>query len=307
MGRSKSFNELFKEYRDEKLIDNNHKEIGPDSSPCSSKYALNNKLSHSLTFPIDAFPMPQCDFLDETRDTTTVLTHNSHAEYSNQPQQNNECEAVDNRNVQFRLGNRPASMSSSRPQDYSKSNSGEAASTQSNQVHSKCSISNNFLVNINNTNVNNTATSQSFVKSKPLNMDEISKHLNINYLNKMLVKHHPRPSAVTSFNARLTDNGGGYTLWDRRQDNLRLILSNTFAQTESFLNKNRSFTSGSVAETPQAPDLDDLNERANASLQLPADSNNFSYHNNNIHNNNSNKRPIGDTDTFKKGILCLNN
>lgn len=63
-------------------------------------------------------------------------------------------------------------------------------------------------------------------------------------MNKMLVKHHPRPSAVTSYNARLTDNGGGYTLWDRKQDNLRLLLSNAFNQTENFLDKNLSFTSG---------------------------------------------------------------
>ena len=67
--------------------------------------------------------------------------------------------------------------------------------------------------------------------------------LNLNFLNTMLVKHHPRPSAVTSFNARLTENGGGYTLWNRRQDNLRLALTNAFSQTKNFLPKNRSFTS----------------------------------------------------------------
>ena len=78
---------------------------------------------------------------------------------------------------------------------------------------------------------------------RPLSFEEISQQLNLNYLNKMLVKHHPRPSAVTSFNSRMTDNGGGYTLWDRRQDNLRLMLSNAFSQTENFLNKNHSFTS----------------------------------------------------------------
>lgn len=61
--------------------------------------------------------------------------------------------------------------------------------------------------------------------------------LNLNNLNLQYVKHHPRPSAVTSYNARLTD-GGGYTLWNRRQDNLRLILSKTFIETEKFSQKN---------------------------------------------------------------------
>lgn len=61
--------------------------------------------------------------------------------------------------------------------------------------------------------------------------------LNLNNLNLQYVKHHPRPSAVTSYNARLTD-GGGYTLWNRRQDNLRLILSKTFLESEKFTQKN---------------------------------------------------------------------
>ena len=74
--------------------------------------------------------------------------------------------------------------------------------------------------------------------------DDTSQHLNLNHMNKMLVKHHPRPSAVTSYNARLTDNGGGYTLWDRKQDNLRLFLSNAFNQTDNFMARNLSFTSG---------------------------------------------------------------
>lgn len=74
--------------------------------------------------------------------------------------------------------------------------------------------------------------------ARPLGYNEISQQLNLNYLNKMLVKHHPRPSAITSFNGRITDNGGGYTLWDRKQDNLRLLLSNAFSQTENLLNKN---------------------------------------------------------------------
>jgi hypothetical protein len=75
-----------------------------------------------------------------------------------------------------------------------------------------------------------------------------NRSLHLNYSNQMLVKHHPRPSAVTSFNARLTNQGGGYTLWNRRQDNLRFALSNAFNQPASqhshlMLNKSRSFTS----------------------------------------------------------------
>lgn len=52
--------------------------------------------------------------------------------------------------------------------------------------------------------------------------------LNLNNLASQIVKHHPRPSAVSSFNARTIDYGGGFTLWSRRQDNLRLLLTKTF-------------------------------------------------------------------------------
>ena len=78
------------------------------------------------------------------------------------------------------------------------------------------------------------------------NLNENLIKLNLNFSNSMLAKHHPRPSAVTSFNARLTDSGGGYTLWNRKQDNLRLILSNAFSQTSNYLDKNRCFTTAST-------------------------------------------------------------
>lgn len=80
----------------------------------------------------------------------------------------------------------------------------------------------------------NTEQAQNFIIQQPqkqeLNPNQIIQKLNLNNLSIQMVKHHPRPSAVTSFNARLTDNGGGFTLWDRRQDNLRLELSKTFLQ-----------------------------------------------------------------------------
>lgn len=104
-------------------------------------------------------------------------------------------------------------------------------------------------------------------EQRPLHFDEINQHLNLNYMNKMLVKHHPRPSAVTSYNARLTDSGGGHTLWDRKQDNLRFLLSNAFNQTDNFLNKNLSFTSG----------MDNNSEANSANIKATPNSN---YYNN---------------------------
>jgi hypothetical protein len=73
------------------------------------------------------------------------------------------------------------------------------------------------------------------------NLNQFIAKLNLNYANVQLVKHHPRPSAVTTFNARLTDYGGGYALWNRRQDNLRHVLSQCFMQNEKFLRKNPGF------------------------------------------------------------------
>jgi hypothetical protein len=124
------------------------------------------------------------------------------------------------------------------------------------------------------------ATNISSANNKPLNYEEMSQHLNLNYLNKMLVKHHPRPSAVSSFNARLTDNGGGYTMWDRRQDNLRLLLSNAFSQTENFLDKNVSYTSCIDTEPPRQQAKINIQQQQNNvnfnnSLPLPTSSSPF--------------------------------
>ncbi|CAF1051945.1 unnamed protein product [Brachionus calyciflorus] len=83
--------------------------------------------------------------------------------------------------------------------------------------------------------------------------------INLNNLHLQFVKHHPRPSAVTSYNARLTD-GGGYTLWNRRQDNLRLILSKTFIETEKYINnRNQDFLAPSNTTTiPMGPNNSSL-------------------------------------------------
>ncbi len=95
----------------------------------------------------------------------------------------------------------------------------------------------------------------------------------------MLVNHHPRPSAVSSFNARLTDNGGGYTMWDRRQDNLRLLLSRAFSQTDNFLNKNVSFTSCFDKLTPTHQLEHKHNNVKFNNLSLPTDESSFKYEN----------------------------
>lgn len=75
--------------------------------------------------------------------------------------------------------------------------------------------------------------------------------LNLNYMNMQVVKHHPRPSGVTSFNARLTDYGGGYALWNRRQDNLRHVLTDCFMKNPKVLRKNASFIYGEMRTNAQ--------------------------------------------------------
>jgi hypothetical protein len=74
----------------------------------------------------------------------------------------------------------------------------------------------------------------------------------INQTNN-IVKHHPRPSAVTSFNARLTNNGGGYTLWNRRQDNLRNLLCNAFETATSQYSSSSSSKSNNGFSFNQPP------------------------------------------------------
>jgi hypothetical protein len=81
------------------------------------------------------------------------------------------------------------------------------------------------------------------------NLNQIIAKLNLNYASVQVVKHHPRPSAVTTFNARLTDHGGGYALWNRRQDNLRHVMSQCIMQNDKFLRKNPGFIHANSSET----------------------------------------------------------
>jgi hypothetical protein len=84
-----------------------------------------------------------------------------------------------------------------------------------------------------------SSSSRSNMISESNYFDSIMSRLNLNQFNQHIVKHHPRPSAVTSFNARLTNNGGGYAVWNRRQDNLRNLLCNAFdASNSSSVNSN---------------------------------------------------------------------
>ncbi len=157
-----------------------------------------------------------------------------------------------------------------------------------NYINNKSISNNNNNNNFNSFNNYNNYNNNYNNSNKQFNSDEISKQLNLNYLNKMLVKHHPRPSAVTTFNARLTENGGGYTLWNRRQDNARLILSNTFSQTENFLQKNRSFTSNPNPGS-NSNSIDILNNNGNTaisqSLSIPYSSSPSSSTSFNMSNN----------------------
>jgi hypothetical protein len=169
-------------------------------------------------------------------------------------------------------------------------------------------INDNFGYNNNNNNNSNDNTynnhytkQQQQVFNQPAQMnaqqpiepgyDSIMPKLNLNYANQMVVKHHPRPSAVSSFNARLTNNGGGYTLWNRRQDNLRLLLTNAFSQSESFLPKNRSFTqpiSQFVSSSPYKFNYDQTMSNSAAGHNLNGSLSNFdSFLNQNNHSLNN--------------------
>jgi len=97
------------------------------------------------------------------------------------------------------------------------------------------------LLSTNSANTNMVPNSNRLSRS-PDELNFSANKLNLNHSSSMLVKHHPRPSAVTSFNARLTDNGGGYTLWNRRQDNLRCVLTNAFNSSELFSKSSRNYT-----------------------------------------------------------------
>jgi hypothetical protein len=102
--------------------------------------------------------------------------------------------------------------------------------------------------------------------SPSLNADKPSLNTsNLNYLSTMLLKHHPRPSAVTSFNARLASHGGGYTLWNRKQDHMRHELLSSFQSNDQMLfdrNRLNTFTtsSHSIATAPINYNGHDSNE-----------------------------------------------
>ena len=99
------------------------------------------------------------------------------------------------------------------------------------------------------------------------NLNQIVAKLNLNYMNIQLIKYHPRPSAVTTFNARLTDNGGGYALWNRRQDHIRHVLSQGFSRNEKLLRKNPGFIFAASSS-----DSSSQNEAANYTIQKSANS-----------------------------------
>ena len=156
---------------------------------------------------------------------------------------------------------------------YYKSNTEQLSSTQNNTMFNTSSLESPF------SNRNSNNSNQLFKHSPPpppppqLNSNNLTRNLNglnLNFSSSMLSKHHPRPSAVTSFNARLTDNGGGHTLWNRKQDNLRLILSNAFNQTGGFLDKNRCFTpsgNSNSIETMTESSFVSLKNQSNASRE----------------------------------------
>lgn len=144
--------------------------------------------------------------------------------------------------------------------------------------------------------------------------DSILSKLN---LTNNIVKHHPRPSAVTSFNARLTNNGGGYTLWNRRQDNLRHLLCNAFESAASpHCSKNRNYgfnqapLPNNIANATWVSPTSSLNlNRANSNYTEYAatSSHNNKTFNNEITNNFRPKNMNSDSDKNQYSLSSLIN
>lgn len=262
VGRSKSFNELFKEYRDEKLLTNNlNSNItnNINTNNCVDETAHiynnnptihNNALQASNTISLQEQNTINLDNSKSNLEfTNEEIKTNSHQNLIINLNQNNNLNDYQNTYQNYLFNNMHQKQQPVLPSIF---NSNIKAFTTG-------VIPTNNQNNLTTSSLSNGNSSNNL--NRPLNFDDVSKHLNLNYMNRMLVKHHPRPSAVTSFNARLTENGGGYTLWDRRQDNLRLLLTNTFNQTENFLGKNRSFTM--TTETSTNNSLNSNNNQTN--------------------------------------------
>ena len=371
-GRTKTFNELFKLYRDEKLTNvntesPNSKNLFNESVPSNLSQLSNQSDTTATQNQIEtasAVPRPRkgprknSKTLSDSNLNTTKskpkLGVDESALNSTLNSNNNDLQTPDNlslnqtipfssNNFSYTTSYDPTNMN--HQNDYSKSliyqNSNEIHHQKPSMIHNQLKtkqpvnnnnnnnpsilslsassssslnssfnrtnstlINDNFSYNNSDNNYNNhymNQPQQGFNQPAQINSqqpiepsyDSIIPKLNLNYANQMVVKHHPRPSAVSSFNARLTNNGGGYTLWNRRQDNLRLLLTNAFNQSESLLPKNRSFTqpiNQFVSSSPYKFNYDQSVSNLNESLAANFD--NFLNHNNHHHhhsiNNSSN-------------------
>lgn len=244
-GRSKTFNELFKQYRDEKLVVPNQPQTTSMSTTTNAQTSLKT-------------PSTPTQLKSKSQSTTPISiekqasTNTSGRKYAKKASSSSQSDLFNNNKLLVNhqgsslLGNVMNSYEQSKlacSQSTSKTNQTPMEGNPTNT----CLSFNENMDNLKSLLSNNATHSPSMthrhrLSKSPDEFNSSASKLNLNHSSSMLVKHHPRPSAVTSFNARLTDNGGGYTLWNRRQDNLRCVLTNAFNSSELFLKSNRNYT-----------------------------------------------------------------
>lgn len=273
-GRSKSFNELYKQYRDEKLLFNNC--TNPDTG--QQQTDTDTKKSSFIINPLETV-IEQKAILSQQVYQPSVLVSDINEHKTDLNFNSGNLESINTMiDTLSQATNAPNSFSI-QPQleQYQIIQQTTPPSLFTNAINETIPIfdqkpnndSNTYILSSSNNNqfdftfvpptsndiIDNSTkhiqSNQVSYQSIPLinqeRQDEPYRNtdkLNLNYLNTMLIKHQPRPSAVTSYNARLTNQGGGFTVWNRRQDNLRYLLTSAFNSKSEhlFLPKNRTYT-----------------------------------------------------------------
>ncbi len=299
-GRSKTFNELFKQYRDEKLVVPNQPQetttnVSTTNMPSTPTHHLKSKSQTTTPISIEK----------QGSTSTSVRKYTKKASNSSQ----SDLFSPNNKNNNKLLVNQRSSLLGNMMNSYEQNTLGSSHKT--NEISLEANQNFSF-----NENMDNLKSLLSNNTTSVTNRDRLSKStdefnlsankLNLNHSSSMLVKHHPRPSAVTSFNARLTDNGGGYTLWNRRQDNLRCVLTSAFNSSELFLKSNRNYTmpNSEFMQTQEhylieQNQNDDFNTSVGKSNQT---SNNYSNEHSDYHTTNTNGMPNGHRQQYFTGI-----
>lgn len=326
IGRSKSFNELFKEQRNEKSIPSILSSSVGDNSSHKNNETINydnvttaaeqqqqiktprknykKKPSTSETLPLlndanlvtDGLSHDQANQIlsdkinyEKSHNNKNIFNHHHHNQNNTSLNNtlytlNNHSEIFPNQmNIKYDIRHSSFIPPEQRfiANSLTPSNS-EPTKTKAQYINNSKMLTSPETLNTKNNQLKLLKNTPPPAELNSANLNKNLNSLNLNFSNSMLSKHHPRPSAVTSFNARLTDNGGGHTLWNRKQDNLRLILSNAFSQTSNFLDRNRCFTpnnAGAITDSFNGYNFkDQINTQKDNSNSLTANQPTSSLH-----------------------------